>query len=157
MAFETKEQVLEKILSQEKPRCPDCKKEMNLWEVPPITCGDGLGWDSPYLYVCFNDTCPIYVSGWDNLMENYAHRASYRCIKSPFGNNFEVMPVFSSVGGSGQIIDDQVMAEQEVLKEAIKKVPLRTGEPVVMDVFRPRDNRNIYINFRMKKWDLRGR
>ena len=43
------------------------------------------------------------------------------------------------------------------LKEAIKKVPLRTGEPVVMDIFRPRDNRNIYINFRIKKWDIRGR
>ncbi|MFZ2630364.1 MAG: zinc ribbon domain-containing protein [Desulfosalsimonadaceae bacterium] len=135
MAFETKEQVLEKILSQEKPRCPDCNKEMSLWEVPPITCGDGLGWDSPYLYVCFNDACPIYVSGWDNLMENYAHRASYRCIKSPFGNNFEVMPVFSSVGGSGQIIDDRVMAEQEVLKEAIKK-----GFSILADCYVSKDD-----------------
>ncbi|MDO8805453.1 MAG: trypsin-like peptidase domain-containing protein [Elusimicrobiota bacterium] len=43
------------------------------------------------------------------------------------------------------------------LKEAIKKVPLRTGEAVVMDVYRPRDNRNLYINFRLKKWDIRGR
>ena len=30
------------------------------------------------------------------------------------------MPVFSDLGGRGQIIDDQVVAEQEALKEAIK-------------------------------------
>jgi predicted RNA-binding Zn-ribbon protein involved in translation (DUF1610 family) len=121
MAFETKEQVLEKILEQEKPVCPNCGKEMDLWEVPPVTFSDGLGWGTPYLYVCFNDECPMYVSGWDNLMENYAHRASYRCIKSPFGKNFEAMPVFSPMGGQGQIITEQALMEQEVIKEAIKK------------------------------------
>ena len=31
------------------------------------------------------------------------------------------MPVFGSQGGKGQIIDEQVLMEQEVLKEAIKK------------------------------------
>ena len=121
MAFETKEQVLEKILEQEKPICPNCNKEMDLWEVPPVTFSDGLGWGTPYLYVCFNDECPMYVSGWDNLMENYSHRASYRCIKSPFGKNFEAMPVFSPMGGQGQIITEQALMEQEVIKEAIKK------------------------------------
>lgn len=121
MAFETKQQVLETILASPKPHCPECGVEMSLWEVPPITFSDGLGWDSPYLYVCFNDDCPMYVNGWNNMMENYSQRASYRCIKSPFGNNFEAMPVFSPMGGSGQIITDQVMAEQEALKEAIKK------------------------------------
>lgn len=119
--FETKEQVLEKILAREKPKCPHCDEEMKLWEVPPIAIGDGLGWDSPYMYVCFNDECQLYKDGWDNMRENYAHNASYRCIKSPNSANFELMPVFSSMGGQGQIIDDQVMAEQEVLKESIKR------------------------------------
>jgi len=121
MAFETKKQVLEKIISQKKPICPNCNQEMSLWEVPPVTFSDGLGWDSPYLYVCFNDECPMYVSGWDNLKENYAHHASYRCIKSPFGKNFEAMPVFSPMGGTGQIINEQFAAEQEALKDSIKK------------------------------------
>jgi hypothetical protein len=31
------------------------------------------------------------------------------------------MPVFSPMGASGQTIDDQVMMEQEMLKEAIKR------------------------------------
>ncbi|MFP4572179.1 MAG: zinc ribbon domain-containing protein [Desulfobacterales bacterium] len=119
--FETKEQVLEKIMAQEKPLCPHCGQEMKIWEIPPIAVGDGLGWDSPYMYVCFNDECPLFVEGWDNLWENYSQHASYRCIKSPHSSNFEIMPVFSSMGGQGQIIDEEVAAAQERLKESIKK------------------------------------
>ena len=50
MAIETREQVLERILEQEKPKCPHCDQEMNLWEVPPFNIGDGLGWGVPFLY-----------------------------------------------------------------------------------------------------------
>ena len=121
MSFETKEQVLEKILEQDKPQCPHCQKEMNIWEVPLITFSDGLGWGTPYMYMCFNDQCPLYLQGWDNIKENYAHNASYRCICYPDSDNFECIPVFSPQGGQGQIIDDQAMAEAEVLKENIKK------------------------------------
>ncbi len=113
--FETKEQVLEKIMLQDKPECPHCGLPMSIWESPPFAIGDGLGWDSPYLFVCFND------EGWKNLMDNYAQHASYRCIQSPNSKNFDLMPVFSPVGGSGQIIDEQVVAEEHALKESIKK------------------------------------
>ncbi|MFW5936863.1 MAG: zinc ribbon domain-containing protein [Desulfosalsimonas sp.] len=119
--FETKEQVFEKVMQQEKPVCPHCGEKMKIWEIPPIAVGDGLGWDSPYMYVCFNDECPLFIQGWDDLWENYAHNASYRCIKSPNSSNFEIMPVFSSMGGQGQIIDDEVVAAREALKESTKK------------------------------------
>ncbi|MBW2594145.1 MAG: zinc ribbon domain-containing protein [Deltaproteobacteria bacterium] len=121
MAFETKEQVLEKILSQPKSKCPHCNQEMRLWEVPPITFSDGLGWGAPYLYICFNDECPSYKNGWDNLMENYSQNASYRCMNYPGTDTFEVMPVFSPMGATGQIIDEQVLMEEEVLRENTKK------------------------------------
>ena len=121
MNFETKDQVLERIMDQVKPICPHCGQEMEVWEVPPVAFGDGLGWDSPYMYVCFNDECPLYINGWDNLWENFSQRASYRCIKSPNDGNFEAMPVFSPIGGQGQVVDDQVMAEREALKENVKK------------------------------------
>jgi hypothetical protein len=121
MAFETKEQVLEKILSQEKPKCPHCGQEMKIWEVPPINVGDGLGWGSPFLYICFNDECSLYTQGWDHMKKTYAHTASYRCMCYPDSKNFELIPVFSPMGAKGQIIDDQVLFEQEMLKEAIKK------------------------------------
>ena len=47
MAFETKEQVLEKVLSQDKPQCPHCEAEMTIWEVPTFSFSDGLGWGTP--------------------------------------------------------------------------------------------------------------
>ena len=121
MAFETKEQVFEKIISGKKPSCPHCKVEMSIWEVPQIAFGDGLGWGVPYLFVCFNDDCPLYLNGWENIKEQYAHNASYRCMCYPGTEQYECMPVFSPMGGSGQIIDDQVQMEREMLKEAIKK------------------------------------
>jgi len=121
MAFETKEEVLERILAQDKPVCPHCKQEMTLWEVPPVAFGDGLGWGTPYLYVCFNDECPMYTKGWENIQEHFGHTASYRCMCYPGSENYECMPVFSAVGGKGQVIDDQVLMEQEVLKENTKR------------------------------------
>jgi hypothetical protein len=121
MVFETREQVLEKVMAMEKPKCPHCNQEMNIWEVPPITFSDGLGWGVPYLFLCFNDDCPLYESGWKNLEENFAQTASYRCMNYPGTEQFELMPVFSPMGATGQIIDDQVVMEQEMLKENIKK------------------------------------
>jgi len=121
MAFETKEQVLEKILSREKPKCPHCNVEMSLWDVPDIAMGDGLGWGTPYLYICFNDECSLYKSGWKSIMDNFAHNASHRCMNYPGTSQFECIPVFSPQGAKGQIIDDKVLAAQEELKEAIKR------------------------------------
>ena len=117
---ETREQVLEKVITQPKPSCPHCGTEMNLWEVPPMNVGDGLGWGAPFLFLCFNDECPLYRQGWEHMKENYAHTASYRCMNYPGTEQYEVIPVFSNQGGRGQIIDDDVMAEQEAIKEAIK-------------------------------------
>ena len=121
MAFETREEVLEKIIKEDKPSCPHCGVEMSLWEVPPMNFSDGLGWGVPFLYLCFNDECPLYVQGWEHLEENYAHTASYRCLCYPGTEQYECMPVFSPMGATGQIIDNEVVAQQEALKEATKK------------------------------------
>ena len=90
MAFETKEEVLERVLEMERPKCPHCGVQMQIWEVPPVNFADGLGWGVPYLFLCFNDDCPCYTQGWDDLMENYAQRASYRCFNYPGEKAFEV-------------------------------------------------------------------
>jgi len=120
MSFETKEEVLRQVLSHKKPRCPHCRVEMGLWEVPQIPFEEGSGWGTPYLFVCFNNDCPMYRRGWDHLMENYGHRASYRCICYPGTNTFDSMVVFSAIGGTGQIIDDQIIAKQKELQAAVK-------------------------------------
>lgn len=121
MSFETKEEILEKILDQEKPKCPHCGTEMDIWEAPLIPCGDGLGWGVPYLFLCFNDECSLYVKGWDSIEEDYGHRASYRCMCYPGTTQFECIPVFSPVGAKGQVVSEQVVMEEKILQEAIKK------------------------------------
>ena len=135
MAFETKAQVLERVLSQEKPVCPHCGVEMTIWEVPPFDFSDGLGWGTPYLFVCFNDECSLYVQGWANMEENYAQCASYRCINYPGTEQFQLMPVFSPMGGTGQKVDEQVLAEEEILKEKIKM-----GFSILADAYVAKDS-----------------
>jgi hypothetical protein len=141
LILETREQVLEKIMTQPKPDCPHCGTEMNLWEVPPMNVGDGLGWGAPFLFLCFNDECSLYREGWDHLKENYAHTASYRCMNYPGTEQYELIPVFSNQGGRGQIIDDDVISEQEAIKEAIKngfamlaECYVRKDDPTVLTI-----------------------
>jgi hypothetical protein len=121
MAFETKEELLDRYIQMDKPVCPHCKKEMVLWEVPPINFSDGLGWGTPYLFVCFNDDCPSYRKGWDHLKDTMEAPASYRCINEPGQKNFEYMPVFSPVGGTGSKLDDEAVIRQNELKEKTKQ------------------------------------
>jgi hypothetical protein len=121
MAFATREEVFQKVVAMDKPLCPHCHEMMSLWEVPPITFSDGLGWGEPFLFVCFNDRCPVFVQGWDHIQDNYCHRASYRCMNYPGTEQFEFMPVFSPMGGQGQILDDEALIQQEAIKEATKK------------------------------------
>ncbi len=121
MNFETKEQVLERVMDMEKPLCPHCEETMTLWEVPDIAMGDGLGWGTPYLFICFNEKCSLYVQGWDNILETMAHKASYRCMCYPGTKQFECIPVFSPEGAKGQVVTDEVFIARENLKESIKR------------------------------------
>jgi hypothetical protein len=121
MAFETKEELLEKYIKMDRPHCPHCEQDMTLWEVPPINFSDGLGWGTPYLFVCFNDECSSFKSGWDNLKETMEMGASYRCYIEPGTSNFEYMPVFSSVGGTGGKVDDEALIHLEAKKELMKQ------------------------------------
>ncbi len=119
MAFETKEELLSRYIKMEKPHCPHCDLEMTLWEVPPINFSDGLGWGVPFLFVCFNDDCPSYKSGWDHMHNTMETPASYRCINEPGQKNFEYMPVFSPMGGTGGKLDDAAMIAQEAEREKL--------------------------------------
>jgi len=121
MAIETKQEYFERVLAMKRPKCPHCNEEMSLWEAPSITFSDGLGWGSPYLFLCFNDECPLYIQGWKDMEANFAQRASMRCFNYPGTEQYECMPVFSPMGAKGQVIDDEVLAQEEMLKEQTKK------------------------------------
>jgi hypothetical protein len=121
MAILTRQDVYNKMVSEKKPVCPHCGQEMAIWECPPVNFSDGLGWGTPYLYVCFNDNCPPFVQGWKDIMDNYATTASYRCICDPMSGGMDSMVVYSREGASGGIIDEEVRAREEALKVAKKK------------------------------------
>ena len=121
MAFETKEELLEKYMKMDKPKCPHCDVDMTLWEVPLFSFGDGLGWGTPYMFVCFNDDCPSYQKGWEHLGETMEAPASYRCYVEPGGKNFEYMPVFSPIGATGGKLDDEFLIREEAKKELMKQ------------------------------------
>jgi hypothetical protein len=120
MTVVTREDVYNKMVTEERPRCPYCGKEMAIWECPPINFSDGLGWGSPYLYVCFNDDCSLYLEGWKDIMEKYGNVASYRCVCDPMSTSrhMDCMPVFSRDGGKGYLIDEEVKAQEEARREA---------------------------------------
>ncbi len=117
----TQQDVYDKMVEEERPVCPHCGQQMAIWECPPMNFSDGLGWGTPYLYVCFNDDCPLYLEGWKSIYEQYANIASYRCICDPMSGNMECMPVFSREGGKGGIIDEEIKAREEARKAAEKK------------------------------------
>jgi hypothetical protein len=121
MAFETKDELLEQYLKMDKPHCPHCDTDMTLWEIPAINFSDGLGWGTPYMFVCFNDDCSSYKQGWSHLSDTMEAPASYRCYVEPGQTNFEYMPVFSPVGGTGGKLDEEVLIKQEAKKELLKQ------------------------------------
>ncbi|MEW5736224.1 MAG: zinc ribbon domain-containing protein [Thermodesulfobacteriota bacterium] len=126
--MQTKEEVLAGILAAPKPCCPHCGEEMSIWEVPDMNFSDGLGWGTPYLFVCFNNHCPSYASGWDEIKNRYAHRASTRCICYPGTTQYEYMPVFGEAGGTGQIVDEEALEKQRQFQESIKQGFRRLAE-----------------------------
>lgn len=121
MPFETKEELLERYIKMEKPHCPHCNLEMVLWEIPPINFSDGLGWGSPYLFVCFNDDCPSYKKGWDHLSETMEVYASYRYINEPGGSTFDYMPVFSPIGCTEGKLNEEALLHQQAKQELLKQ------------------------------------
>ncbi len=121
MAILTRDDVYNKMVNEKRPVCPHCGQEMLIWECPPMTFSDGLGWGTPFLYVCFNDDCPPYLEGWKNIMEQYANVASYRCICDPMSGKMDSMVVYSRDGGKGSIIDEEIKAGEEARKAAEKK------------------------------------
>lgn len=134
MSIETRDEFFQRIMAAEKPICPHCNQSMTIWETPPISFSDGLGWGAPFLFLCQNDECPSYTQGWESMEEEYGQRASYRCMQYLDSTEFEYIPVFSPFGAKGQIIDDQSLMEEEMLKKSIME-----GFSLLADCYAARD------------------
>lgn len=71
-------------------RCPYCGERMLKWAVPqnPFT-----EWDTEFMYICFNDSCPYLVRGWGVMGGQGNIGMSYRCMYNPVNRRCTAVPV----------------------------------------------------------------
>ena len=60
-------------------RCPHCDERLAKWRVPESPFNE---WPSEFQYICFNDKCSYFVSGW-NTMAAQVNLGSYRFMFDP--------------------------------------------------------------------------
>jgi hypothetical protein len=73
----------------EAPTCPHCNAQMEQMD------SRYLDWESPYLWVCFNNDCKLFKKGWNHMMEQYGQLVSYRFMIHPQNGEPGVVPAFS--------------------------------------------------------------
>lgn len=117
---------------EEKHVCPHCKQNMSCCEAPAIHVGDGLGWGSDVLFICLNDTCPLFLKGWDHVDGQYGHHASYRYMELPGSKEGNVMMVGNKDAFKASVVDPEAINNQNVRyakeKEAIKALDTCVAE-----------------------------
>ena len=100
-----------RVLDEEKV-CPHCKGKMSCCEAPPIHVGDGLGWGSDVLFICLNDSCSLFLKGWDQIEKQYGHHASYRYMELPGSKEGNFMMVGNSDAFKACVINRDVLFAQ---------------------------------------------
>lgn len=88
------------MTNKETPHCPHCGQEMKKWRVPIQST-----WPNEFFYVCFNDECPYFVRGWEQMWEKQQTKASYRCKMDPATGKCDPIPVWSYDALKSDIID----------------------------------------------------
>ena len=71
--------------------CPYCGVRLRKWEVPDNPFA--ATWDNDFMYICFNDACPYYVRGWDNMSRGGNRGVSYRLMYRPDKDTCGPIPV----------------------------------------------------------------
>lgn len=87
--------------------CRYCGARLRKWRVP-----EGAAWDEEFFYVCFNDDCSYYRSGWEWMEKQYSHRASYRYMINPRNGNASPLPVWSDSAMREMIVEDDTGEEE---------------------------------------------
>jgi len=113
---------MEKVMEKNKKAvCPHCGQNLNKWSTPSFNFADGLGWCTPFLYVCFNDECSFYVNSWKHLNEAYGQEMGYRFMLHPDSGESSSIPVGNKYAMKGDIIDEIREAEEKAELEERKR------------------------------------
>jgi SAM-dependent methyltransferase len=82
--------------------CPHCGQKLKKWAVPDNPfCNT---WDNEYMYICFNDSCPYFVRGWE-FLKNQGNSGSYRLMYNPDKDTCQPVPVPTSMALRESIAD----------------------------------------------------
>jgi hypothetical protein len=98
--------------AEEKHYCPHCSGDLVLCHAPAVHVGDGLGWGTEYLFICLNDSCPLFVKGWDYIANQYGHVGSYRYMEIPNSKETYTMMVAGKDAFTGSIVDIEALKKQ---------------------------------------------
>lgn len=106
--------------------CPHCNQKLSCCEAPAIHVGDGLGWGSDVLFICLNDSCSLFLKGWDKIELQYGHHASYRYMELPGSKESNVMMVGNADAFKACVINKEDILQQnkryQKAKEAFAKL-----------------------------------
>jgi len=129
--------------AEEKHYCPHCSGDLTLCHSPAVHVGDGLGWGSEYLFICLNDTCPLFVKGWDYIANQYGHVGSYRYMEVPNSKETYTMMVAGKDAFTGSVVDiealkrqnERYMLQKKALEEMETAVADKNLQPVMTIIF----------------------
>ena len=79
--------------TRETLNCPHCGEVLSIWQAPD---GPFAEWDAWLYHVCFNDSCPFYVRGWDTMAKQGNLGFSHRLLYHAERDRFRALPVNSS-------------------------------------------------------------
>ena len=108
-------------MEEKKLVCPHCQQKLNKWSTPSFNFSDGLGWCTPFLYVCFNDDCKFFQNSWKQMSEVYGQEMGYRYMVHPDSGESSSVPVGNRQAMKGDIIDEIQEAQEKEDLEARKK------------------------------------
>ena len=81
--------------------CRHCGAKLKKWRVP-----DEASWDEEFFFVCFNDECGYYKSGWVWMNEQFSQHTSYRYMINPTTGGESPLPVWSDAATREMIIEE---------------------------------------------------
>jgi hypothetical protein len=73
---------------------------------------DEATWDEEFFFVCFDDDCSYYKSGWEWMKQQYNQQASYRYAVNPETGSALMIPVWSASATREMIVNDVEGDEQ---------------------------------------------
>jgi len=117
---------MSQVMEDKKLICPHCGQKLNKWSTPSFNFADGLGWCTPFLYICFNDECSFYTNSWKQMSDTYGQEMGYRYMVHPDSGESCSIPCGSKDAMKGDIIDEiresQEKAELEARKKAAREL-----------------------------------